>query len=72
MRRWFFPILLLVLATLPLPAVADTVLLNVSYDPTRELYRDFNTAFAAEWKEQTGETSRSISPTADPASRAAA
>jgi sulfate/thiosulfate transport system substrate-binding protein len=35
---------------------ADTTLLNVSYDPTRELYRDFNTAFIADWKKQTGET----------------
>lgn len=56
MRRWFFPILLLVLAVSPALAAADTVLLNVSYDPTRELYRDFNTAFIAEWKKQTGET----------------
>lgn len=31
-------------------------LLNVSYDPTRELYADFNRAFAAEWQRQTGET----------------
>ena len=31
-------------------------LLNVSYDPTRELYRDFNSAFAAYWKGKTGET----------------
>ncbi len=31
-------------------------LLNVSYDPTRELYRDFNAAFAKHWKLQTGET----------------
>ena len=30
-------------------------LLNVSYDPTRELYRDFNEAFAAHWLEQTGQ-----------------
>ncbi|HEY0962444.1 MAG TPA: sulfate ABC transporter substrate-binding protein [Pseudomonadales bacterium] len=30
-------------------------LLNVSYDPTRELYQEFNGAFAAHWKEQTGE-----------------
>jgi sulfate transport system substrate-binding protein len=30
-------------------------LLNVSYDPTRELYADLNPAFAAEWKRQTGE-----------------
>ena len=31
-------------------------LLNVSYDPTRELYKDFNAAFAAKWKADTGET----------------
>jgi sulfate transport system substrate-binding protein len=31
-------------------------LLNVSYDPTRELYADVNAAFAAEWKRTTGET----------------
>lgn len=29
-------------------------LLNVSYDPTRELYKDFNEAFAQHWKEKTG------------------
>ena len=56
MRRWFFPLLLLVLAVSPALAAADTVLLNVSYDPTRELYRDFNTAFIAEWNKKTGET----------------
>ena len=37
-------------------AFADTTLLNVSYDPTRELYSEFNAAFAADWKAQTGET----------------
>jgi sulfate/thiosulfate-binding protein len=37
-------------------AFADTTLLNVSYDPTRELYRAFNDAFAAKWKADTGET----------------
>lgn len=31
-------------------------ILNVSYDPTRELYAEFNTAFAKHWKEKTGET----------------
>jgi len=31
-------------------------LLNVSYDPTRELYQDVNTAFAAQWKAKTGRT----------------
>jgi sulfate/thiosulfate transport system substrate-binding protein len=30
-------------------------LLNVSYDPTRELYQDVNKAFAQAWKEQTGQ-----------------
>lgn len=30
-------------------------ILNVSYDPTRELYTDFNAAFAKHWKEKTGE-----------------
>jgi len=34
---------------------ADTVLLNVSYDPTRELYETVNKAFAADWKAKTGE-----------------
>jgi len=37
-------------------AYADTTLLNVSYDPTRELYEEFNTAFAKQWKAKTGET----------------
>jgi len=34
----------------------DISLLNVSYDPTRELYQDFNAAFAKQWKAKTGET----------------
>jgi sulfate/thiosulfate-binding protein len=37
-------------------AHARTVLLNVSYDPTRELYRDINQVFVADWKQKTGET----------------
>lgn len=36
-------------------ASAQTSLLNVSYDPTRELYRDINPLFTAAWKHQTGE-----------------
>jgi sulfate/thiosulfate transport system substrate-binding protein len=36
--------------------LAQTTLLNVSYDPTRELYEDFNTVFAAKWQADTGET----------------
>jgi sulfate/thiosulfate transport system substrate-binding protein len=31
---------------------ADTTLLNVSYDPTRELYREINRAFAAAWQKE--------------------
>lgn len=39
-----------------LPAIAkDIKLLNVSYDPTRELYVDYNVAFAKHWKEKTGD-----------------
>ena len=34
----------------------DAELLNVSYDPTRELYADINRAFVAQWKQQTGQT----------------
>ena len=37
-------------------ATAQTTLLNVSYDPTRELYQDFNPEFARHWQAQTGET----------------
>ncbi|MCA1491418.1 sulfate ABC transporter substrate-binding protein [Ensifer sp. NBAIM29] len=37
-------------------AHADTTILNVSYDPTREFYKDFNDAFAEKWKADTGET----------------
>jgi sulfate adenylyltransferase subunit 1/sulfate transport system substrate-binding protein len=37
-------------------AGAEPELLNVSYDPTRELYRAINEAFVADWKAKTGET----------------
>ncbi|WP_373507649.1 sulfate ABC transporter substrate-binding protein [Thiocapsa sp.] len=36
-------------------AHAETTLLNVSYDPTRELYQEFNPAFSKHWEEKTGE-----------------
>ncbi len=36
-------------------APAPLSLLNVSYDPTRELYVEFNAAFAKHWKAQTGQ-----------------
>ncbi|CAN4268091.1 Sbp ABC-type sulfate transport system, periplasmic component [Methylophilaceae bacterium] len=37
-------------------AFADTALLNVSYDVSREFYKDFNPAFSKYWKQKTGET----------------
>lgn len=37
-------------------AAAQTKLTNVSYDPTRELYKEFNAAFEKNWKAETGET----------------
>jgi len=37
-----------------LASAKDKELLNVSYDPTRELYADVNTAFAAQWQRQRG------------------
>jgi len=46
----------LMCAACGLPARADVKLLNVSYDPTRELYRDLNAAFARHWKQKTGQT----------------
>jgi sulfate transport system substrate-binding protein len=46
----------LTLAAAATGAFAQASLLNVSYDPTRELYQDFNKAFVANWKAKTGET----------------
>ncbi|MBI3346348.1 MAG: sulfate ABC transporter substrate-binding protein [Burkholderiales bacterium] len=57
MRRLLTALTLVVAATgASFPVLAQTSLLNVSYDPTRELYQDFNKAFAAQWKAKTGET----------------
>jgi sulfate transport system substrate-binding protein len=53
MRRFFATILLLAMA---MPAMAaPRAILNVSYDPTRELYREINAAFIRDWKAKTGE-----------------
>ena len=51
--------LVLVAGALLAPAARaqkPVTLLNVSYDPTRELYQDVNQAFAAQWKAKTGQT----------------
>jgi sulfate transport system substrate-binding protein len=59
MKKAKFPLLAAVVAltlslAAPLPA-ATVTLLNVSYDPTREFYDDYNKAFAAYWKAKTGD-----------------
>ena len=53
MKRVFLLLSLLSLGSL---AAKDITLVNVSYDPTRELYADYNEAFAKYWKEKTGDT----------------
>jgi len=47
---------LLAVALVAPAAARDVQLLNVSYDPTRELYKDYNAAFAKHWKETKGDT----------------
>lgn len=60
MKRIAFVVLAagILITGLPAASAADkkVTLLNVSYDPTRELYQEINEAFAKKWKEQTGET----------------
>ena len=51
-----FVILASVLAVSVSVSAKDTQLLNVSYDPTRELYQQINAAFIADWKVKTGDT----------------
>lgn len=55
-RRTLISAALLSLLAAALPAHADATLLNVSYDVARELYKDINPAFIAQWKGKTGET----------------
>ncbi len=56
-RRSLFALGLLVLMNLTLPVVsfAAVELLNVSYDPTRELYQDVNKSFSSYWKNKTNQ-----------------
>lgn len=53
LKKLFLPVLAAALAA-PVFA-ADISLLNVSYDPTREFYQDFNKSFAKQWKAKTGD-----------------
>ena len=61
MKKAYFKFAGLIVATVVLSfalrstAAAKNTLLNVSYDPTRELYTDYNAAFAKYWKAKTGQ-----------------
>ncbi|MCC7204525.1 MAG: sulfate ABC transporter substrate-binding protein [Phycisphaeraceae bacterium] len=54
-RAWVSVVVLAVGAALGGAARGQVELLNVSYDPTRELYQEFNRAFAAHWERETGQ-----------------
>jgi sulfate/thiosulfate transport system substrate-binding protein len=54
MQRRNFLLLALAVGIAPMPAMAETALLNVSYDPTREFYAELNRSFAADWKSKSG------------------
>jgi sulfate/thiosulfate-binding protein len=57
MKLKYLALLISVLGILSTGEVfAQKTLLNVSYDPTRELYKDFNPAFIKHWKAKTGES----------------
>ena len=59
MRKILFVILSLIVFGAGVPqayAAKQKTLLNVSYDPTRELYEEYNKAFIAHWQGLTGET----------------
>ncbi|HTT75748.1 MAG TPA: sulfate ABC transporter substrate-binding protein [Candidatus Binataceae bacterium] len=57
LRRYLLSIAALAasVAIAPHPARAGQTILNVSYDATRELYQQIDTAFAAQWKAKTGQ-----------------
>ena len=47
---------LVILSSLLASSIFADELLNVSYDPTREFYQEYNTVFAKQWKQQTGKS----------------
>lgn len=55
-KKVFLALSLLLLLFLPTLVQANVELLNVSYDPTRELYQDFNRAFSRYWKAKTSQS----------------
>ena len=55
MRHLVSAVAAVVIAVASLSAQSAVTLLNVSYDPTRELYQEVNAAFSASWKARTGQ-----------------
>ena len=55
MKRLFSAVLAAFLSAATSAQAADITLLNVSYDPTRELYKAINAAFASDWKAKHGD-----------------
>jgi len=53
--RTTLTVLLVLVAALASAGPPEVTLLNVSYDPTREMYQEFNAAFAREWAARTGQ-----------------
>ena len=56
LARWLAAVHLAVGAAAPAAHAQDTTILNVSYDPTRELYQAINASFIASYKQKTGRT----------------
>lgn len=54
-KTWLTALLLVISLLIVEHALAEKTLLNVSYDPTRELYQEFNPAFSKYWQAETGE-----------------
>ncbi|MGL4750831.1 MAG: sulfate transporter subunit, partial [Aeromonadaceae bacterium] len=55
MKKALLALSLLTTSALTSLQAAEVKLLNVSYDPTRELYQDYNGVFAKYWKAKTGD-----------------
>ncbi len=55
-KQYVLTVILILFSGIPFPAnaVETDEILNVSYDPTRELYRDYNELFAQYWEKETG------------------
>ncbi len=56
MFKYLISLTVALLGAVPITVSAETSILNVSYDVSREYYKDLNAAFITYWKEKTGET----------------